>query len=61
MNSPRLKPEEQNINLIGVRFQVNDSIWVVKTSGIRDCWGCESTKTRAFTTFSTEEIQKNRL
>lgn len=61
MDNPRLKPEEQDINLIDVKFRVNDSVWIVKTSGIKDRWGCESTKTRAFTTFDTEEIQKNRL
>jgi len=61
MDNPRLKPEEQDINLIGVKFRVEGYVWVVKTSGIKDRWGCESTRTSAFSTFDTEEIQKNRL
>lgn len=58
MGNPRLTPEQQDVNLIGVELLINGRVWVVTDSGVRGIWGVTCVHSRSFTSMTTEEINQ---
>lgn len=61
MENPRLTAEQQDVNLIGVKLLIHGKKWIVTDSGVKDVWGITCVSTRAFSSMTTEEINKYKI